>query len=309
MRTATALALLLLTACSDGPVLAGADAGSADGRLFVVRGGGQLRVYDDLRYPSQPAAPNLVAGYGGLVVSRDSRYLAWTSYTYTDFNLPAVYRLYTYDRHTGSLRQLLPEGFAAANPSWTADGHLAYLRTDQAGDGVTRLVSSAADGSALRQLLPDADTLGRSPEISPDGRRVVWVTDEFTPRLAVVDLASGSRTLLTDADSASSYTLRDPTWSPDGRRVAVIRIDYAYPAPNVGMLQVVDLGGAVADEHAVTGYSSRPAWSPDGHRLAYCRYAGAPDYGVEVRVFRIGSEAEVTITPSLVSECGPTWGR
>src|ERR1700681_965505 len=65
----------------------------------------------------------------------------------------------------------------------------------------------------------------RDPQISPDGTRVVYVrgVGDFTANvekteLVLVDLASGSRTVLTrDRDDVSS-----PAWSPDGRRIAVL---------------------------------------------------------------------------------------
>lgn len=308
MRIVGMALVLLLAACSDGPVLAGGDAAPADGRLFVVRGG-RVWVYDDLGYPSQPAAPNIATGFGWLTVSRDGRYLAWTSSRYIDYTQPAIASLYTYDRHTGALRQLLSVNQAAANPSWTADNRLVYLRTDQSGGGGTRLVMSEADGSSLRQLLPDSLTLGRYPEISPDGRRVVWATQEVFPRLAVVDLATGNSTTLTETDSTSSYDLRQPTWSPDGGRIAVVRFDFRYPGPNLSAVRVIGLDGTGLAEFDVPGDASRPAWSPDGQRIAYCRYEGPPSYDTRVRVWRVGSQDDQALTPSPESECGPTWSR
>ena len=79
----------------------------------------------------------------------------------------------------------------------------------------------APDGSALRQLTPEGDGVYRSPDVSPDGSTVVVVheIEGFEPGrsvLATVPIEGGSPTWL----SEETWHVLDPTWSPDGERIA-----------------------------------------------------------------------------------------
>lgn len=106
------------------------------------------------------------------------------------------------------------------------------------------------------------------PQISPDGRQVVYVrssndimTDETRGNLWIVDSDGGShRPLLSGRESYSS-----PRWSPDGTRIAYV--SGAEGSPQL-YVRWMDTGQTAL----VTNLQEAPrgvAWSPDGESLAF----------------------------------------
>ncbi|MBF0180368.1 MAG: CHAT domain-containing protein [Magnetococcales bacterium] len=107
-------------------------------------------------------------------------------------------------------------------PSLSRDGRLLAFVSNRSGNRDVWLRDlSAGQGAAPRQLTdhPGAD---EEPAISPDGGRLLYVSHATDPRgdLYLLDLASGSRTRLSDATRGESA----PTWSPDGAAFLYTRL-------------------------------------------------------------------------------------
>jgi dipeptidyl aminopeptidase/acylaminoacyl peptidase len=108
-------------------------------------------------------------------------------------------------------------------------------------------------------------TIAADPQISPDGRTIVYVrrtgdvmTDRVRSSLWLIDVASGRQTPFASEGSS-------PRWSPDGSRIA-----YAASDGEGSQLFVRWLTGAASAR--ITSFPGDPqalAWSPDGTKLAY----------------------------------------
>lgn len=116
--------------------------------------------------------------------------------------------------------------------------------------------------------------VGSAPELSPDGRFVLYVTDGQIYR-ARVTRAAGP---LTPMDTGAVPYIRSwgrnasPKWSPDGSRIAFVsnRENHAF----IGVLdtrtnRVTYMAPGVDCDGGAT-------WSPDGKRLAFYRRPGTP---------------------------------
>ena len=118
----------------------------------------------------------------------------------------------------------------------------------------------------------------REPQISPDGKRVVYVrgvgdykADVEKTELVLVDVASGARRVLTqDRDDVSG-----PTWSPDGTRIAFLAAPGKDQPPEIYVLSL-DGGDAKRVTH-VAGAIQGVAWRPDGRAFAFIVHDPPPN--------------------------------
>lgn len=125
----------------------------------------------------------------------------------------------------------------------------------------------AADLLQLKQI--------EAPELSPDGRHVIYVVRSIEPKaganddwtyhthlwLAAVDGSEAPRRLTFGATNNTA-----PTWSPDGRRLAFVR-NQPGERPQIHLLSL-DGGEAQPVTRLETG-ATRPRWSPDGRSLLF----------------------------------------
>lgn len=167
-----------------------------------------------------------------------------------------------------------------------ADGQVLFWTVPQfsaslLADGVP-LNAILEDGGAVRELVPRMLAYRDFLDVSPDGTTLVVVVGEdrqtwTNKRLATVNLAHATRTMLTDASVAAV----SPDWSPDGQQIAYVATPDAGPEAAANMraaianrrLWVMDRDGthqrqltniaALHDEH--------PRWSADGRRIFFVR--------------------------------------
>jgi Tol biopolymer transport system component len=122
-----------------------------------------------------------------------------------------------------------------------------------------QLWSVGADGRAPHRLTHDKH-FETDPDISPDGRSIVYVRSRpggwgrvFVMRSDGTD----SRMLTGDGKALTG----DPAWSPDGRRVAFSEGLHIYVFDGHTMRRLT----------SASRVDSNPAWSADGRRIAFFR--------------------------------------
>ena len=182
--------------------------------------------------------------------------------------------------------------------AWSADGRrLAFVRDGRASGPATKRglglsVLDPANGKvrsvtpllsrrvvAFRRYRSSLADYGVGWDWSPDGRRVAFVQPDGSHpgrtggqlplRLAVADLATGRVWRLPGSLSTSrlngSSLATDGTgwvWSPDGKRIALVR-----PASASGRL-TISVADVARRTVRVVGPGTEGAWAPDGTRLA-----------------------------------------
>jgi dipeptidyl-peptidase 4 len=113
---------------------------------------------------------------------------------------------------------------------------------------------------------------GGAPELSPDGRYIVFVKDGQIYRAKT---ARGSATRI---DTAGVPFLKqwgrqaNPQWSPDGSKLA-----FVSTRDNHSFIGVYDMKtNSVSFMSPSVDFDNSPTWSPDGKRLAFVRRPGTP---------------------------------
>jgi TolB protein len=152
------------------------------------------------------------------------------------------------------------------------------------------IYSMYADGSDLRNLTNLNWAADGMPDISPDGKRVVFSSTRDTGYQIYVMNADGSdQRRVTEGSELNWY----PSWSPDGQRILFYRL--VRDAPNE--LWIIDADGQ--NPQLLVFSSGSGAWSPDGSRVVY------PD-GADIDLFVIGVDGADRV--ALGIEGFPQWG-
>jgi Tol biopolymer transport system component len=239
----------------------------------------------------------------------------------------------------GTVRDLLfgeRRTASAGAPTWSSDGRrIAFLtacvpaRAGVQCDGPLELNVMNADGSGQRNLtrLEGAPWgPGGLPVLSSDWRRVAFVRERGMYRtypvygrysdIYVMNVdGSGLRRL-----TRSPQNDGDPVWSPDGRRLAFVRIRGGRA--DIYVVNA-DGGGLRRLAHAIafrpfpgapsSGFGANPAWSPDGRKIAFMSNRDGND---DIFVVNADGSGLRNLTPSRgndrkriwwVSPDGPMW--
>lgn len=210
------------------------------------------------------------------------------------------------------------------DPCWAPNGEDLVAAYDAGGVWMLRKVG-ATELSGIPVPIVDSGTgvIGR-PSYSPDGRFLAYwratgpgeswasahvlVLDATTPG-AARDLGAG----------------RNPTWSPDGTRLAFDRVDpdRVEPFPdciancsNAAHLYVVDAAGSAPPTKLTQGERDDiwPAWSPDGAWLAFTSNREGPDaagYAFIGNLFVVSADGSTTLqlTTGDADATQAYWGR
>ncbi len=172
-------------------------------------------------------------------------------------------------------------------------------------DSLTRL-----DGQRVLARDIDSGDLNISPQVSPDGRYVAFLSerDLFGIDLFLADAITGQiikklESVGTDPHfDAIRFIESAGTWSPDGRQFAYVV--FAQGNNEIALLDVesrevtrriaVDGVGAIKD----------PAWSPDGRRIAF---AGVKGGVTDLYIVDLASETVRQLTNDRFTDIQPVW--
>lgn len=145
-------------------------------------------------------------------------------------------------------------------PSWSPDGKTiaAHLRSERGNYEIYIMNSKGRDRRPLTWTL----ATNVHPRFSPDGKKIVFVTDrDDVPEIYVMDAGGGNQIRLTHSPA---YDI-DPVWSPDGTRIA-------FSSNMTGFFDIYVMDAAGNSKQKLTKslfYDISPVWSPDGTRILF----------------------------------------
>jgi Tol biopolymer transport system component len=172
-------------------------------------------------------------------------------------------------------------------PAFSPDGsHIAFRSNRDEGG----LYMMGATGETVRRLTG----FGFDPSWSPDGRRIVFATDQVATPLArtqisslhVVDVESGEIRKIFERDAVQ------PAWSPNGERIAFWTAyvgDTRAGQRDIATVRTDGSGLVMATDDAAIDW--RPMWSPDGRYLYF-----ASSRGGSMNLWRIGIDQSTGVT-------------
>ena len=167
-------------------------------------------------------------------------------------------------------------------------------------DVITRPVSGGTERIVLSGLLQKAASGFHSvafldgPALSPDGKRFAVIgSSGGGADLEIYDLQRGTRVALLSQGS----DLADPSWSPDGKTIAVT--SYTLGVPRI-LLVATDGSSAEPLALKTDDEPYRPSFSPDGRWLTYTLRHGNSN---DIHAVRLDTGRDVALTTD-----GKSWG-
>ena len=182
-----------------------------------------------------------------------------------------------------------------------------------------------ADGKNLRRLtnndFPDTD-----PSWSPDGKRIIFVSDrnkniaaEEPPimvgdAIIVGDMRKRPQIYVMDTDGKNQHRLSnefvaewDPSWSPDGKRIVFTSSGAMDVAGGHWRVYVMDADGGNKQNLSNEGEDDYyPAWSPDGTRITFVSIRdGRGNQDIYVMNADGSDQQRLTVNPD--HEWEPSW--
>jgi eukaryotic-like serine/threonine-protein kinase len=190
-------------------------------------------------------------------------------------------------------------------PAWSPDGKAIAFTNNGRGDHVRMIDVINADGSGLHRLSVDLEEF--SPAWSPDGQWLTFMVlareNNIIYRRSKTDDFKTEEFFDNKAISGRTGQAADPVWSPDGTRLAYVKLEL------VGEGRLMSMDAATRGDKIVqltsSGMERQPAWSPDSQWLAYStRRDGNP----EIYLMRAtGQDKPVNLTNSPARDLWPAW--
>ncbi|RSN09271.1 amidohydrolase [Nonomuraea sp. WAC 01424] len=200
-----------------------------------------------------------VVGIGSPAVSPDGSAIAFRA-------LNDIYLT----RDGGTPEPLFRDRWWKADPDFSPDGRRLAFVTDRTGT-LNVWVRDLATG-ADRQVTRLTDSAALSVRWSPDGKEIAYLDQDGA--LWVVDVATGDLRKIFDA----TFEPGRPTWSPDGRTLALAAVvpysrRYREGLSKILLVDRATGAGTYVDPAPHRSLQTRgddgPVWSPDGTMLAF----------------------------------------
>ena len=179
------------------------------------------------------------------------------------------------------------------------------------------------DGKNQQNLTnhPDSDDL--APAWSPDGTRIVFMSDRdgHVPKggvlpnfeIYVIDADGGNQQNLTNNPSDD----RQPAWSPDGKRIAFVSdrdglLDiHGFPTSEIYVMDADGQNPQNLTNNRDGDWS--PSWSPDGKRIVFMSYREGHFIGdfeeitSEIYVMDADGDNQQRLTENRKNDWSPSW--
>ncbi len=182
-----------------------------------------------------------------------------------------------------------PRGAIDSLPDWSPDGDRIVFHREFTGKPY-EIYTVKADGSDEKQVDPGCPTGVTDDEIceesdpawSPDGKAIAFswphgalkeVRGEETIEvrgIGVMALDGTGAELITQTKRPTHAEDETPTWSPDGRQIAFVRLNITAEPLDATAIFVAKADGS--DERQITPWklnAADPAWSPDGSLISF----------------------------------------
>jgi dipeptidyl aminopeptidase/acylaminoacyl peptidase len=178
--------------------------------------------------------------------------------------------IFVMDADGGNLRELTFSRAGDDDPAWSPDGSRLVFESARGTFGESDVWAMGADGRGQTRLT-DSPGFDGDPSWSPDARRIAFTSMRDGNREIYVMEATGAdqRRLTFTGGGVSDTDVeavdQNPSWSPDGRRIA-------FDSTRDGQLEVYVMDADGSNQRRLTtspALDAIPVWSPDGRQILF----------------------------------------
>lgn len=186
-------------------------------------------------------------------------------------------------------------------PSLSPDGKTFVYASDD--DGQFDIFSQRIGSKTRTKLTKDSPAEDTEPTFSPDGELIAFRSERVPRGIYVMGLSGENLKCV----SEFGY---QPSWSPDGKELAVSTFGLSAPSVRIGRdngIWIVNIESGKRRE-LVREEASFPTWSPNGKRIAYWMYGKGVGRRDVATMAADGSGSPVIVTKDFaVSNWNPVW--
>jgi Tol biopolymer transport system component len=203
-----------------------------------------------------------------------------------------------------SFQQLTDAPGVESSPTLSPDGK-SVVYVGRSGDRFGLYLLRVGGRNAV-PLTVDSSADDWQPAFSPDGEKIAFRSERDGGGIFVMGSTGESVKRVTDFGF-------NPTWSPDGREIAVANGAFLFPTDRGGAvrgLSAVNLATGKKRDVTSAGDAMQPSWSPHGYRIAYWGLRGNTGQRDLWTVAADGSEARspgVDATNDAALDWSPVW--
>jgi hypothetical protein len=152
------------------------------------------------------------------------------------------------------------------SPAFASNGSAVFFHSGTTSSGPSSLLAADGHGTELRVMtIVDDGARNYHVQPSPDGSQIAFDSDRDGERGIYIANRDGSNV---HRVSGAGYAAV-PTWSPDGRRLAIVRAETDHPAVWNLWLLTLDSGENMRLTHYKYGETWGASWFRDAKRIAY----------------------------------------
>ncbi len=185
-------------------------------------------------------------------------------------------------------------------PAWSPDGSRIMFSSNRLQKSRMQLYSVSPDSAlSFPVIITDIPSLSVNSHWSPDGAQIVFRSSrDGSQNIWKMNLDGSDPVNLTNTEGVED----EPAWSPDGTKIAFVRVHGRYTSD----IWVMDSDGS--NQRALTegGHPSNfsPSWSPDSSKILFV--AGAHP-NIQVHVMNADGSEVVQLTHGGFSKSRPAW--
>lgn len=175
-----------------------------------------------------------------------------------------------------NLKQLTDLGGYAFGATWSPNGDKIFFTFQKNRNDVSQLYTMNPDGTDITKVSINDQRNYSSPDISPDGEKIVFMSHGETPStgktrrqtIFIMDADGSNEVQLITDPPKNMLGEVGPSWSPDGKKI----IFFSYTRGQILEIFTINPDGTEQKQlTTMNHYLSSPSWSPDGKYIVFIK--------------------------------------